>query len=331
MMTQKLAWLRISGCLLALFIISFSLASCTKNVDLSNNAKQKKVALIMKEGQGDYWNTVKMGAEAAAKEFNVLLSVSVPRGGGDNQEQINLIHQAFDQGKSEALVLAASESEAMSVAIERAGFLHTPVISIDSQIKSPKVKSFIGANNVDAGKKAGEKLIELTGEASQIGIIGFVQGVSNSDQREEGLLDVIKQHPDVEIAALENGNSDPKLAAELTNKMIAAHPKLNGIVALNETSSIGVAMEIQRLGLAGKVKVIGFDSSVEGLEFLQDGVIQAMIIQNPFSMGYLGVKYAAEAIDGKAIPAQFDTGTKIIDLENMFWSENQKLLFPFIK
>jgi ribose transport system substrate-binding protein len=329
-MTQKLACLRITGCLLAVFILSFSLASCTKNIDLSNT-QQKKVALIMKEGQGDYWNTVKMGAEAAAKEFNVLLTVSAPRIGGDNQEQINLIQQAFNQGKPEALVLAVSESEAMSTAIDRVGFLHTPVISIDSQIKSTKVKSFIGANNVDAGKKAGEKLIELTGETSQIGIIGVAQGASNSDQREEGLMDVIKQHPDVEIAARENGNSDPKLAAELANKMIAAHPQLNGIVALNEASSVGVAMEIQRLGLAGQVKVIGFDSSAEGLEFLQDGVIQAIIIQNPFSMGYLGVKYAAEAIDGNAIPAQFDTGTKVIDLENMFWSENQKLLFPFIK
>jgi ribose transport system substrate-binding protein len=331
MMKQKLAWLQISGSLLALFILSFSLASCTKNIDLSNNPKQKKVAMIMKEGQGDYWNTVKMGAEAAAKEFNVLLSVSASHNDRDNQEQINLIHQAFNQDKPEALVLAVSESEAMSAAIDRAGFLHTPVISIDSQIKSSKVKSFIGANNVDAGKKAGEKLIELTGETSQIGIIGVVQGVTNSDQREEGLLDVIKQHPEVEVAARENVYSDPKLAAELTNKMISANPKLNGIVALNETSSIGAATEIQRLGLAGKVKVIGFDSSAEGLEFLQDGVIQAMIIQNPFSMGYLGVKYAAEAIDGKAIPAKFDTGTKIIDLENMFWLENQKLLFPFIK
>jgi ribose transport system substrate-binding protein len=219
----------------------------------------------------------------------------------------------------------------MSAAVERAGFLHTPVISIDSQIKTPKVKSFIGANNVDAGKKAGEKMIELTGEVSEIGIIGLVQGARNSEQREEGLMNVVKQHPDMKIVARESVNSDQKLAAELTRKMIAGHPHITGIAALNEAASIGAAQEIQRLGLAGKVKVIGFDNSAEGLEYVQDGIIQAMIIQNPFSMGYLGVKYAAEAIDGKSIPAQFDTGTKIIDLENMFWSENQKLLFPFIK
>jgi ribose transport system substrate-binding protein len=332
MIRHLLAMLRAGGGFLVVIILAASLVSCTTTMDLaSSSAQPKTIALVMREGQGDYWNTVKMGAEAAAKEFNVQLSVSAPRSEQDIEGQIDLIKEALHQGKVEALVLAASESDKMSAAIERSGSLHTPIISIDSQLKSSRVKSFIGANHVDAGKKAGEKLVELTGETAHIAIIGFIQGVSNTDLREEGLLNVIKQHPDMQVVAREYVISDHNLAADLAHKIISEHPEIDGIVALNEASCLGVAQEIQRLGLAGRVKVIGFDNSVEGLEYLQDGVIQATIIQNPFSMGYLGIKYAAEAIDGKRIPELVDTGTKIIDLENMFWSENQKLLFPFIK
>jgi ribose transport system substrate-binding protein len=331
MIRQKLAWTRLGCCCLLVIIVPSLLLSCTKKMDSLNGTNQKTVALILKSGQGDYWSTVKMGAEAAAKEFGVTLHVGAPSNEQDIQGQVNLINEALHQGKADALVLAATDSGAMSTAIERIGLLHPPVISIDSEIKSPLVKSFIGANNVDAGKKAGEKMIELTGETGRVAIIGFVQGGSNSDLREAGLLNVMRQHPDVHVIAREYVISDHNLAADLANKVISTHPELDGIIALNEASTIGVAKEVQRLGLVGKVKVIGFDSSVEALEYLQDGVIQATIIQNPFSMGYLGVKYAADTIDGKQIPDQVDTGTKIIDMENMFWSENQKLLFPFIK
>lgn len=67
------------------------------------------------------------------------------------------------------------------------------------------------------------------------------------------------------------------------------------------------------------------------MESLQDGTVQATVIQNPFSNGYLAVKYAVEALEGATIPERVDTGTKLIDLENMLWPENQKLLFPFVR
>ncbi|MED4605491.1 substrate-binding domain-containing protein, partial [Paenibacillus validus] len=114
--------------------------------------------------------------------------------------------------------------------------------------------------------------------------------------------------------------------------LVQSAEPVDGIVALHAVSSIGVAEEIERLGLQGKVKVVTFDSTLEDIEYLQEGVIQATIIQNPFSMGYLGVKYAVDLLGGsKKVPARYDTGTTVIDQNNMFWSDNQKLLFPFVK
>ena len=102
-------------------------------------------------------------------------------------------------------------------------------------------------------------------------------------------------------------------------------------MALNQISSSGVASAVQSRNLQEKVKIITFDSTSEELELLQEGIIQATIIQNPFSIGYLGVKSAVEALEGKRVQKRVETGIKAIDLSNMFWSDNQKLLFPFIK
>ncbi|MNM69360.1 hypothetical protein D3C81_809530 [compost metagenome] len=67
------------------------------------------------------------------------------------------------------------------------------------------------------------------------------------------------------------------------------------------------------------------------LEKLQEGTVQAMVVQNPYSNGYLAVASAVQLAEGKSISERFDTGTKLIDLDNMLWPDNQKLLFPFIK
>ena len=174
-------------------------------------------------------------------------------------------------------------------------------------------------------------MVKLIGEKSKVAILSYVTKAGNAEQREKGLLDAIARHPGVKIVAKEYCSSDKNLAAELTSQIIAAHPDVDGIVALNATLSVGAAEEIDRRGLAGTVRVVAIDSPPEVLSYIQEGVIQATIIQKPFSMGYLGVKYAVDTMKGVPVPDRVDTGTKVIDLENMFWSENQKLLFPFVK
>jgi ribose transport system substrate-binding protein len=296
-----------------------------------NQADQKQnVALIVKMDHGDYWNTVKIGAEAAAKEFNINLTFSAPRDEEDVKGQIALINQSLQLG-ADALVLAANDSNILAGIAGLGSKRKLPVVAIDSQLESTRVKSFIGTNNYDSGTKAGQKLVELMGETSHVAIMSYVQSADNAAQREKGLMDALKAYPGINVVAKEYCFSDSQLASTLTHKMMTEHKQIDVIVALNTIASIGVANEIQKMGLGGHVKIITFDSTTEELALLQEGIIQATIIQNPFSMGYLGVKYAVEAMNGHSIPDHMDTGSKVIDMDNMFWSENQKLLFPFVK
>jgi len=103
---------------------------------------------------------------------------------------------------------------------------------------------------------------------------------------------------------------------------------IDAIAALNADSTVGVARAIEKRGLAGKIRIVGFDSTPDEIEFLERDVIDALIIQNPFSMGYLGVKYAVDTMNGKPVPKIVDTGSRVINKDNMYLPENQKLLFP---
>lgn len=306
--------------------------SCDSRFDDARPGKKKTVALIVRMKHGDYWRTVKLGAEVAAREYNLNLNFYAPDYEDDSKSQMELVAQAVKDG-FDALVVAPSDDEILQAAITLSALQPQPlpIITLDAEGELAAVKSYIGTDNYDMGKKACEKMIQLIGKQGQIALLGSGDDTANAHRREQGVLDVIARDRQAELVASQYVQSDKKLAGELTRELIGNHPGVQGIIALDAGTSIGVAEEIERLGLEGKVKVVAIDNPPEVLEYLQEGVIQATIIQKPFSMGYLGVKYAVDVSDGKQVPKRFDTGTKVIDMENMFWSENQKLLFPFVK
>jgi ribose transport system substrate-binding protein len=293
--------------------------------------ERPRVTLVARMQQIDYWKTVRLGAEAAAKEMAVTLEVVSPASEEDVQGQAALIDQVTASGTTDVLIVAANDYKGVAPAVDRAVSRGLPVINIDAEVDSPKVKSFIGIDNVEAGRQAAMRLAELIGQRGQVAVMSFGAGPLNGEQRRQGVLEVLKRRPNIEVVAVDHCYSVGTSCAEVTRSWVERFPKLQGIVALNAVSSLGVAREMERLGLGGKVKLVTFDSTPEEVELLQEGVIQATIVQNPFSMGYLGVKHAVDVLEGRKVPARTDTGTKVIDRENMFWLENQKLLFPFVQ
>ncbi|QRG68264.1 substrate-binding domain-containing protein [Brevibacillus choshinensis] len=303
--------------------------SCEAKVEDPKQSKKKTVALIVRMKHGDYWRTVKLGAEMAAKEYDLNLNFYAPDYEEDSQSQMELLRQATLDGY-DALVVAPSDDQVLQETIGLAQS-SVPIITLDTEGQLPQVKSYIGTDNYDMGKKACEKMVQLIGKKGHIALVGTGRSTANAVSREKGVRDVIAQDKQVELVPVDYVQLDKKLIGELTRELVRHNPGVKGIIALDASTSIGVAEEIEKMGLQEKIKIVAIDSPPEVLEYLQEGVISATIIQKPFSMGYLGVKYALEASEGKQVPERVDTGTKVIDRDNMFWSENQKLLFPFVK
>ncbi|MWV42054.1 substrate-binding domain-containing protein [Paenibacillus sp. HJL G12] len=293
--------------------------------------KPKNVDMIVKMNHGDFWKTVKMGAEVAAKEYNVNLTFKAPQNESDIDEQVRLMEESI-QSNADAIILSASDYMGLAQVTDRAAYYKIPVISMDSEVASARIKLFVGTNNYEAGQKAAKRLIDLIGPESRIGVMNFVKGAKNADEREEGFMDYVARYPGVEVVDIEYCESDEQLARQLTRNMMTKHPDINGIVALNEVASIGTAEEIQASGYGGKVKIITFDSTAKVMEMLQEGIVQATVVQNPFNNGYLAVQYAVQVMEGIELDDErIDTESRLIDLGNMLQSDNQKLLFPFVK
>lgn len=317
---------RLSFLVLAITILT-ALSGCSGN-KLSAQEKRINIKVIVKKRDASFWTVVEMGTEAAAKEFGINVDFDGPTDENDIDGQIQMVGEAINK-KVDALVLAASDYTRLVDIAEKAVLEKIPVVIIDSDINSNKTKSFIGTDNVDAGKRLAETMIEKVGENSNIAVMSFIKGAASSDQRDEGLYDILSNHSSINILSSVYCNSDEIIAERLTKELVQKHPDLNAIICTNAYGTVGTARAIEKLGLAGKIKVIGFDSTPEEVSFMEKGVIQSLVIQNPFSMGYLGIKYALDAINDKAFPKRIYTDSKVIDKNNMYQPENQKLVFPF--
>ncbi|MFS0555010.1 substrate-binding domain-containing protein [Brevibacillus sp. 179-C9.3 HS] len=316
------------GLLMVLAVTFFY--SCSAPISDTDVVKKKTVALIVRMKHGDYWRTVKLGAEMAAKEYERNLNFYAPDYEDDAQSQMELVQQAIADG-SDAIVVAPSDEQVLREAIKLTRERAVPILVLDTVAQDSAVNSYIGTDNYNMGMKAFEKMVFLIEKQGQIALLGTNRIKANAKQREQGVLDLLPREPQVQLIANENVPLDKKQIGEWTRELIRKHPQVKGVIALDASTAIGVAEEMEKNGLQDKVKIVAIDSPPEVLEYLQEGVISATIIQKPLSMGYLGVKYAVEASNGESVPSLVDTGTKVIDWENMFWSENQKLLFPFVK
>ena len=143
-----------------------------------------------------------MGAEVAAKEFNVKVDFTSPSDETDIDGQIALVNAAIER-KVDALILAPSDYNRLANVTEKAISRKIPVFVIDSKLNTNKISSYITTDNVKAGEMAGEKLVSLCDVNSRIAIINFVEGASNNKEREKGLLSIISKHPQLKVVYMD--------------------------------------------------------------------------------------------------------------------------------
>jgi len=291
-------------------------------------AKKLRIAVIPKGTAASFWQTVHAGAEAAGKEDGVEIIWQGPSRETDISEQVNLVQNQVSSGV-DGIVLAATDAQGLVKPVQDAIAKNVPVVTIDSGLKEPVSLCFIATNNVEGGRKAAESLAQLVGDKGKVGILPFLKGAGSSDDRENGFIEEMKKHPNIQVMPALYTNSDANVALERTTNMLTANPDIVGIFAANEPGGIGAANYLKQRGLVGKVKLVAYDSSPDELKALDDGIIQSLVVQDPFQMGYQGVKTVFKAIKKQPITTKFiDSGVKVVTKENLNTPEVQKLLKP---
>lgn len=315
-----------------ILILMLSVLAGMMIVMMREEAKEKKpyrLIFVSKtlDSSNDFWTALVEGAKLGAEEFGARIEVTGGRSVADLQAQEQKIRESIKK-KPDAILVAPCDYSAMDDALQEIIDAGIKLILIDSTTEKDIAETTVSTDNYRAGKELGEYAGTLLEEHSQIGVMGHVKGSSTEMEREDGIRaglgDFESQIVDVVFC-----DSSYDKAYSLTTQMLEEHPEMDMIIATNEYGAVGSARAVKDMGMTGKVKMAGFDNSVEEIQLLEAGVFEGIIIQKPFNMGYLGVEQAIRVLEGKNVEKTLDSGCKLITRKNMYEEENQRLLYPF--
>ena len=278
----------------------------------------------------EFWQTVKMGAEIAAKEENVEIETRGPLLERNIDEQKEILKQAIRE-KYDIILLAATNVDALKDLVDEARREGITLLTVDSTVEGVENVTNVATDSVQAAAVLTQYLASLIDKQGEVVMINFVEGASTAEQRDLGYKQEISKYPKIIMHPTVYTEGTTSDAYKATKEVLKKYPNLKGIVASNQQVTDAVCDAIQEMGLKEKIDVVGFDSSKTIIYALERDIIDAIVVQKPFNMGYLAVKNALQAYYGKDMPDYVDTGYKLINKKTLYLTENQKLLYPIIK
>jgi len=288
---------------------------------------QKTIAVIPKGVSHSFWLTVKAGADAAGKDLDVKIVWNGPRQETDYSGQMNIVEDMINQ-RVDGIVLAPSHGDSLVPIVERAQAAGIPVTIFDSGISTEKYISYVSTDNRQGGVTAAKRMGEKLGGKGKVAILGVKKGSVSTDEREEGFRDTIqKDFPGITLVPIIfYGEANAAKSLEVAENVLTANADLTGLFASNESSTVGAVAAVRQRNLVGKVTLVGFDATADLVRHVREGAIDSLVLQNPFKMGYEGVKTVVDKINGKQPERRIDTGVKLLTKDNVDTPEIQKLI-----
>lgn len=315
-----------------MILIIVGILGATLHVLLQEDKEERepyRLVLIPKtvDETNDFWSSLIQGAELGAEEFGAQIEITGGQAESDLQAQEKSIRESMKKNP-DAILVAPCHYSAMDDVLQEVVDAGIKLILIDSTTEKNSAQSLVSTDNYLAGKELAEYAQTQMGKDAKIGIMGHMKGSSTEMEREEGIRAGLGEL-ESKIVDVVFCDSSYEKAYSRTVEMMNEHSDINMIIATNEYGAVGSARAIKDMGLEGKVKMVGFDNSVEEIQLLEKGVFDGIIIQKPFNMGYLGVEQAIRVIEGQSVEEILDSGCKLITRDNMYQEENQRLLYPF--
>jgi ribose transport system substrate-binding protein len=301
----------------------------------TDKSKPLTIAVIPKGSTHEYWKSVKEGAFTAAKELgNVTIDWQAPQQEDDREAQVSIVETCINKADN-GIVLAPLDNKALAKPVHAATEAKIPVDVIDSGLDGSDYISFIATDNYKGGQMDADELAKLLNNKGSVVMLRYEVGSASTDAREKGFMDEIAKTPGIKVVSSnQHGGATIETAQKASEDLLATHNKggsldIDGIYCPNESTTFGMLRTLEGMKVAGKVKFVGFDASDALIKALQAGEINALVIQNPRKMGYLGVKTVVSYIRGdKNVDKKVDTGATLITKENMTQPDIQKLIAP---
>ena len=319
--------------LLTLLLMLLAIAGCTKTP--AGNNKKMTIAVIPKGTTHEFWKSIHAGANKAANDLSsqgtdVELIWKGPLREDDREQQIQVVEGFAAQGVN-GMVLAPLDDHALVRPVSDAKRAGVPTVIIDSGLQSSDFVSFVATDNRKGGSLAADRMGQLLNGKGKVLVLRYAEGSASTTEREAGFLDTIKQKfPGIELVSTDQYAGATRDTAKRASENLLNRfgDDVQGIFTPNESSTAGMLLALQDIGKAGKVFFVGFDSSQTFIDAINANQLQGIVVQNPFNMGYLGVKTMVDSLQGKPVQPKIDTGVMLVTKDNLSSPEVQSLLHP---
>jgi ribose transport system substrate-binding protein len=313
--------------LIVFIVVLAGCGSSEKTPDNSESTETISIAVIPKGTTHEFWKSVHAGAQKAAVETGAEIIWKGSLREDDREDQIQII-ESFISSRVDAIVLAPLDDRSMVLPVREAKNQGIPTVIIDSGIQEDYHISFVATDNYKGGVLAAEHIGNLMDGKGKIIVLRYQEGSTSNSNRENGFLDTIKaQFPNIEILS-DNQYAGPttETAYRVSENVINRFGEVEGIFAPNEPVTFGCLRALQERGLAGTVKLVGFDSSETLARALENEEIHGLILQDPVKIGYLGVMTAVKHLRGETVEKRIDTGIAVATPENRNEPKIRRLL-----
>jgi ribose transport system substrate-binding protein len=278
---------------------------------------ERRIAVIPKGTSSVFWESVHAGAEKAGEELGYEISWNGPELESDRERQIQIVED-FIALKVAGIVLAPNGSNALVPKVEEMFARNMPCVIIDSAIDTDKYVSFAATNNYQGGVIAARRMGKILDGKGKVIVVKFMPGSGSTTNRENGFIDTIeKEFTGIEIVDTKYGMSTVETSLHAAEDLLTKHTELDGLYACNAGTSVGSAQALQSQGRAESIKMVGFDAEETLIDKLKSGVIDSLVVQDPYKMGYIGVKTLVDKLNGKEVPKSIDTGVELITVERL--------------
>lgn len=314
-------------------LLALGIAGCNApSPDAGTGSPAKlRIAVVPKGTSHAFWKSIHAGALKAEQEFpDVEIVWKGPAQEDDRTEQINIIDN-FITTRVDGIVLAPLDRTALVKPVDNAMAKKIPVAIIDSGLDSTNVTSYISTDNYNGGKIAAQHLAKLLGGKGNVILLRYQIGSESTEQREKGFLEtLVAEFPEIKVISDNQyaGATQPSALAKAENLITRFKDEVQGWFCPCEPVTAGTAQAVKNAGLAGKIKIVGFDSGPDVMTAMREGLVHGLVVQDPINMGYLGVKTIRSVLKGEKVESRIPTGEYLVTPENIEEPRSKELHSP---
>ncbi|GGG00053.1 ribose ABC transporter substrate-binding protein [Rhodococcoides trifolii] len=288
------------------------LAGCSSD----SGSGSGKIAFIQGVSGDEFYISMQCGIEAAAKDAGLTVDTQGPAKFDPTLQKP--IVDSVVASRPSAILIAPTDVAAMQAPLAAAANAGIKVVLVDTTLDDPSIAaSAISSDNVGGGAEAFKAIESLNPNGGKVLIISTDPGVSTVDARVKGFEDAAAENSSFDYLGVQYSHNDPAEAAKLVSAALAKDPDIVGVFATNTFSAEGTATGVRQAGKQDQVKIVGFDAGPAQVKQLREGTVQALIAQQPDTIGKDGIEQAKAAIDGGEVTKDISTGFHVITADNI--------------